>query len=222
MKVNEIFLSIEGEGKRAGLPAVFVRFFGCNMTCSYCDTVYSCKGNDYKEMSIDEIIEEMDKYHCNNVTVTGGEPLIHEGMNDFLERLLEEGYDINVETNGSVSPTVRSDKSVFKGNTIFYTMDYKCPSSEMESFMDIRNFIELDDDDVLKFVVGSQDDLIKAHDIIMRLEDEGTYPQIYFSPVFGAIEPKEIVTFLLEHHLYHCKVQLQLHKYIFPINMRGV
>ncbi len=132
MKVNEIFLSIEGEGKRAGLPAVFVRFFGCNCACTYCDSVYACKGDDYKEMSIDEIIEEIDKYQCNNVTATGGEPLIHLEINEFLTRLIDEGYDINVETNGTIKPILRATndlKDNFYQGTIFYTMDYKCPSS---------------------------------------------------------------------------------------------
>ena len=220
MKVNEIFLSIEGEGKRAGLPAVFVRFFGCNCSCSYCDSVYACKGNDYKEMSIDEIINEVEKYQCNNVTTTGGEPLIHQDINQFLQELIDNGYDVNVETNGTEVPVVYKER-IDQGD-IFYTMDYKCPSSGAETLMNPEAFKKLRDDDVLKFVVGSQEDLNKAYDVVTSLEEDNIYPQIYFSPVFGAIEPKEIVAFLLDKKLYQCKCQLQLHKYIYDPNQRGV
>ena len=222
MKVNEIFLSIEGEGKRAGLPAVFIRLFGCNIACSYCDTTYACKGDDYKEMSIDEIIAEIDNYACNNVTVTGGEPLIAQDIENLLNRLLDELYDVNVETNGTKLLPVRRDEFDGTSGTIFYTVDYKCPSSGVEQFMNRETFAQLEPDDVLKFVVGSQDDLNRAYEVATELEREGLYPQTYFSPVFGSIEPKDIVAFVLENKLFHCKVQLQLHKYIYPIDMRGV
>lgn len=222
MKVSEIFLSIEGEGSRAGLPAVFVRFFGCNVVCSYCDSQYACKGDDYKEMSIDEILAEVAKYECNNMTITGGEPLIHPQIEEFLNRLLDEGYDVNVETNGTKLLPVRRDEFDSTSGTIFYTVDYKCPSSGVENFMNLETFNQLRDEDVLKFVVGSQEDLEKAYQIVTDIEDKGMYPQIYFSPVFNAIDPKDMVAFLLENKLYHCKCQLQLHKYIWPIDMRGV
>ena len=222
MKVNEIFQSIEGEGKRAGLPCIFIRLFGCNLNCSYCDTRYSCEGNDYTVMSIGQIMTTLKNLYPNlkRVTVTGGEPLIHDGIRKLLQTLLEDGYDINVETNGSVLPR-RFYPICYPeaSGTLFYTMDWKCESSGMQGHMDYGYAEELNSDDVLKFVVGSREDLDGALAVIEKIRN---HPQIYFSPVFGKIEAKEIVDYLLEKQLYDCKVQLQLHKFIWEPTTRGV
>lgn len=228
MKVVEIFKSIDGEGIRAGLPCTFIRLFGCNLKCSYCDSRYACEGDGYREMSIPQIIKEVDEYGVPNVTVTGGEPLIHPGIVKLLEQLLNLGYDVNVETNGSQFPKRIVYDTDFKLNplgcvflkgSLFYTMDYKCPSSGMESHMHIDILNELTEQDVLKFVVGSQEDLDKALSIIEQLRVK---PQIYFSPVFDKIQAVDIVDYLLDKQLFDCKVQLQLHKYIWNPEQRGV
>ena len=101
-KVNEIFLSIDGEGYRTGLPVVFIRLYGCNLNCSYCDTRYSCEGQEYKEMSLYDILVKVLHYGVPRVTLTGGEPLIHPGVKDLINSLVANDIEVNIETNGAV------------------------------------------------------------------------------------------------------------------------
>lgn len=215
MKIVEIFKSIEGEGKRAGLPATFIRIFGCNCNCSYCDTRYGCVGDGYKDMTILEIVDEVEKLGLKNITITGGEPLIHKETEELVMALFRRlGAQINIETNGSIA--------INPLWPCFYTIDYKCPSSGMESKMYLPNFsLSASCKDVIKFVVGSDEDLKRAFEIIKDYDLENRC-EIYLSPVFGKIEPSEIAKFMLDHDLQNTKVQLQLHKYIWDPNKRGV
>lgn len=221
MKVVEIFQSIEGEGIRAGFPAIFIRLFGCNLHCSYCDTRYGCEGEDYTVMSVQEIISYCKKnFVCSRVTVTGGEPLIHPGIELLLDRLTFAGYEVNVETNGTKLPIhIEGEGSVSRPGSVFYTMDYKCPSSGMSNEMDIGALLLLESGDVLKFVVGSKEDLDEALEVYEMLD---TKAHVFFSPVFGQIEPKEIVDYLLKHKMDDCRAQVQLHKVIWSPDKRGV
>lgn len=223
MRVVEIFKSIDGEGIRAGLPTTFIRLFGCNLHCSYCDTRYGCEGNDYITMSVREIVEECHRLEVESITITGGEPLIHEGIESLIEQLLFDGFWVNIETNGTIDPYKFVQKSLackYLGDgNLFFTMDYKSPSSGMNDKMDLANFRSLKRYDVLKFVVGSYEDLDKAIGVLDELK---TTANVYFSPVFGEIEPKTIVEYILQHKLYDCKVQLQMHKVIWPVDKRGV
>ena len=212
MKVSEIFLSIEGEGKRAGLPCTFIRLFGCNLRCSYCDSMYAVDGDDYTEMTIDEIVNEVLKLGCTNITVTGGEPLYHTETNDLLKALLAKNMWVNVETNGSIQPTVR-------GTHIFYTVDYKTNSSKMTSLMKPEIFKGLFQNDVIKFVVGSAEDLNQAKEFMKDINVPGS---IYVSPVFGKIQPLDIVAYLEENGLWNWHLQLQLHKILWDPEKRGV
>lgn len=234
MKVVEIFKSIDGEGIRAGLPCTFIRLFGCNLHCSYCDTRYGCEGDAYTIRSIPEIMNIVAMYEVKRVTVTGGEPMIHAGIEKLLQELVDRGYEVNVETNGTRFPlkfepkpttyklNFRTGESepVYDGKgRVFYTMDWKCKSSEMENHMSIDVVNALTQDDVLKFVVGSTEDLDGALSVIEQMTSN---PTIFFSPVFGKIEPSEIVDYLLGKGLYDCRVQLQMHKFIWPVDARGV
>lgn len=213
MKVVEIFKSIDGEGKRAGLPTTFIRLHGCNLSCSYCDSKYACTGDEYTEMTPEQIIEYVLDLGINSVTVTGGEPLIHDDINFLLEKLNHFGFDVNVETNGSQNISVNR----FPG--VWFTVDYKCPTSKMTDQMNPYLFEhQLRSNDVLKFVVGSEEDMNAALQVIEKYRPNCS---IYFSPVFG-FDAKKIVEFMMEHELYHCKVQLQLHKYIWDKDTRGV
>lgn len=212
MKVVEIFKSIDGEGKRAGLPTTFIRLYGCNLNCSYCDTRYGCENDNYTVMSVEEILQAVDNLHCKSITITGGEPLIHPGIQVLISRLYAVGYYINIETNGTRRIEHKST------DRLFFTVDYKCPSSGMTDFMKC-NFEDLDRDDVLKFVVGNIKDMERA---LQFLEEHNIRAQVYFSPVFGKIEPKEIVEFLLQHQLNDYKVQLQMHKIIWNPDQKGV
>lgn len=212
MKVIEIFKSIDGEGKRAGLPTTFVRLFGCNCRCSYCDTPYSLTGNEFTEMSVEEIVEQCLALGVPSITVTGGEPLIHREI-EFLLSRLNEYFDVNVETNGTVNPSMYHHLK----NT-WFTVDYKCPSSGEESKMNTYAFTTLREEDVLKFVVGSDEDLNRAYEIINQYKP---LAQIYFSPIFG-FDGSRIVEFMLANRLHGTKVQLQIHKYLWDKDKRGV
>lgn len=216
MKVVEIFKSIEGEGKRAGLPCTFIRLFGCNLRCKYCDTKYGWSSeysDNAKEMSIEQIVEEAVKIGVPHITITGGEPLIHDDLFLLLSELAKRNFWVNVETNGTMLPKCHNVPN------IFYTMDYKTNASGMSDEMNMEAIQTLQCKDVLKFVVGSIEDCKQAKDIIDNIKPEAA---IYFSPVFGKIEPKEIVEFLLSNEMYNCNVQVQLHKIIWPADMRGV
>ena len=221
MKVVEIFTSIEGEGARAGLPATFIRLFGCNLRCTYCDSAYAHErayADEAKEMTIDEIIQEVQNRKTAAVTVTGGEPLIHNDIKLLLNTLIDNGCNVNVETNGTVIPPVIN-------SNIFYTMDFKTHISGMSKEMNPAAFKALENRDVVKCVVASKADMLQAQtflDDIYGNRDVTEMPQIYFSPVWGKIEPKEIVEYLLENQLFHIKVQLQLHKLIWSPDRRGV
>ncbi len=218
-KIAEMFSSINGEGTHAGQLAFFVRFTGCNLNCSYCDTKWANVSNaEYTEMTADEIRSEVQKSGISNVTVTGGEPLIQPNIVPLLETLCGDGRYVEIETNGSadVSEVVK-----IKGERPALTMDYKLPSSGMESFMRTENFALLEAKDTVKFVSGSRADLERALEIIREYGLVGKCA-VYISPVFGKLKPAEIVDFMLANKLNGANVQLQMHKFIWDPNMRGV
>lgn len=223
MRVVEIFRSIDGEGKRAGLPTTFIRLHGCNLHCSYCDTRYGCEGDDFSIMSIPEIISVIKLLGVKSITITGGEPLIHEGIEGLVTTLVRSGYWVNIETNGTIN--VEKFKSCLPlgvkeiQSNLFFTVDYKCPGSGMNHRMGLTTFKGLTQDDVLKFVVGDENDMDVALGVLDEIQ---TSANVYFSPVFGKIEPSAIVEYILRHKLYDCKVQLQMHKIIWEPEKRGV
>lgn len=212
MRVVEIFKSIDGEGIRAGIPVTFIRLEGCNLRCSYCDTHYSYDNANYTEMTPDEIYDTVYRMGCKRITLTGGEPLIHEDVDKLISLLTKHCFEVNIETNGSVdiSPYLESRRTII-------TMDYKCPSSGMESSMLVSNLKLLSKNDVLKFVVGDKKDLDVCRHLIKY-----TQAKVYISPVFGKITPREIVEYMLEHEMHDCRVQVQLHKIIWDPEQKGV
>ena len=219
MKVVEKFVSINGEGSKAGQLAVFIRFAGCNLDCVYCDTKWANeKDVSYSEMSKEEIYEYIKSTGVRNITVTGGEPLLQDGIYEFLEYLsLDKELSVEIETNGSV------DISLFKkiDNTPSFTMDYKLDYSNMENKMFLDNLKKLDKRDVIKFVSGSQKDLeilkniVEKYNLIERTK-------VYVSPVFGAIEPSVIVDWMIENNLNGMNLQIQMHKIIWDPEKKGV
>ena len=218
-KIAEMFSSINGEGTHAGQLAFFVRFTGCNLNCSYCDTKWANVPNaEYTEMTADEIRSEAQKNGISNVTVTGGEPLIQPNIIPLLKMLCGDGRYVEIETNGSADVSVVLK---IKGNRPALTMDYKLPSSGMESFMRTENFALLEAKDTVKFVSGSLADLERALEIIRKYGLIGKCA-VYISPVFGKLKPAEIVDFMLSNKLNGVNVQLQMHKFIWDPNMRGV
>ena len=213
MMVKEIFHSIDGEGLRTGELATFIRLAGCNIRCTYCDTDYALRINQGKPITVEEIMAEVEKHKCGNVTLTGGEPLIHKDVEILIDRLVREGYRVNIETNGAV------DISPYINQEVLITMDYKLPSSGVESSMFTDNLFKLRYSDVLKFVVGSVEDLDRMSEVMAM------YPiraNIYVSPVFGKITPLEIVDYMKENQLTNVRLQVQLHKIIWEPSERGV
>ena len=220
MRVAEKFISINGEGTRAGELAVFVRFTGCNLRCSYCDTMWANEpGCPYEEMSPAQICEYVRSTGIKNVTLTGGEPLLQKDMDKLISLLISEcGVRVEIETNGAVD--LRPFAELPEGRPLF-TMDYKLPSSGYEDRMIAENFSVLEKEDTVKFVSGSRADLERAGEII---EKYGLLDRchVYFSPVFGRIEPAEIVDFMLNKRMNKARIQIQMHKVIWDPNARGV
>ena len=217
MKVVEKFVSINGEGLRAGELAVFIRFKGCNLSCSYCDTTWAKEADcDFEELTPLQIFEYIKSTNIRNVTLTGGEPLLQKDIDKLIELILADGNKrVEIETNGSV------DISKFKADGLTFTMDYKLPSSGCEDKMNLDNFTFLKKKDTVKFVSGSTYDLNKALDII-RKYDLINKCHVYFSPVFGKIDPREIVGFMIDNNLNDARVQIQMHKVIWDPNQKGV
>ena len=219
MRVAEKFISINGEGVRAGELAVFVRFQGCNLRCHYCDTKWALVQDcPYEEMSPEKIHAYTKNTGIKNVTLTGGEPLLQKDMDRLLAILLaDEDLRVEIETNGAV------DLRKFcacPGRPVF-TMDYKLPSSGYEKSMVLSNFELLSPDDTVKFVSGSTQDLERAYQVIQEY-DLLRKCHVYFSPVFGDIEPAEIVSFMMDHKLNEARLQIQMHKVIWDPDKRGV
>lgn len=218
-RVVEKFVSINGEGKKAGQLSVFIRFKGCNLNCSYCDTKWANeKDAMFTYMTGEEIYGYIKETNVKNCTLTGGEPLLQEGMADLLKLLSDdENINIEIETNGSV------DLSEFAGisDRISFTMDYKQPSSNMEGHMCLSNFSLLKEKDTVKFVSGSLEDLLRAKEIIEKYRLKGKCG-LYLSPVFGKIKPADMVDFLIENNMNDVNIQLQLHKFIWDPEKKGV
>lgn len=218
-KVAELFTSINGEGPRAGQLAVFVRFTGCNLACSYCDTSWANEpGAEYRLMNEAEIVGEIRQTNVRNATLTGGEPLGQPGIDVLLHTLEKESaLCVEIETNGSMplAPYRHMD------NRPHMTMDYKLPGSGMEQAMCLDNFKHLESEDTIKFVCAGRADLVRAAQVIEKYALNGRC-HIYLSPVFGRLDPAEMVEFMKEKQLNGVNLQLQLHKFIWDPQKRGV
>lgn len=269
IKINEIFKSIDGEGIRTGAPTIFIRFAGCNLHCKYCDTPYALKGDQYDPEYVDaQSVARKVESLCPppkseyggmdsfiNITITGGEPLIH--YMDILEILESLGrlpyrFSINIETNGSINPDtfiykynnsefgkslIVRDGKVQHSNHIFFTFDIKTSSAgERERLaclddngdLKFAHYIptichEEAPTDVIKAVVGSIEDLDYVRGIYTKNMSHLRQFAWYISPVFGKIEPKDLVEYVLKYPACNSwKVQLQLHKIIWDKDKRGV
>ena len=219
LQVVEKFVSINGEGRRCGQLATFIRFAGCNLNCGYCDTAWA---NDRKvafdPMTAEEVYAYIKDTQVTNVTLTGGEPLLQQDVGVLLELLSQDPeLYVEIETNGSVLLSKFSDLE----NPPSFTMDYKLPSSGMERMMALENFDHLTEKDTVKFVSGSMADLEKARELINKYKlTEKT--SIFISPVFGDIELESIVDFMKDNQMNGVNMQVQLHKIIWDPNERGV
>ena len=211
MRVTEIFHSVQGESTFAGLPCVFIRLTGCPLRCTWCDTDYAFFGGT--DRSIDDILDTVRSYGCRLVEVTGGEPLAQPDSSLLLRRLCQEGFTVLLETSGAVDTTI-VDPSVR------IILDVKCPGSGMTERMHWPNVERLRPQDEAKFVIQDRNDYEWAKRILdrFRLTDHCT---VLFSPVFGALDPRQLAEWLLADRL-PIRLQLQLHKHIWAPDMRGV
>jgi 7-carboxy-7-deazaguanine synthase len=213
LTVNEIFYSIQGESTFAGWPCIFIRLTGCNLRCKYCDTKYAYEeGND---IPLESILATVKGFECNLVEVTGGEPLIQEETPGLISTLIDNGYTVLLETNGS------QDISIVD-NSCIRIVDIKCPSSGMEKNNYWKNLKYLTLHDQLKFVIALREDYLYAKKVLdnpaIKEKKELT---VNFSPVFKKMHPKELASWILADNL-PVRLHIQLHKYIWGEKTRGV
>ena len=212
LKINEIYLSVQGESTWAGLPCVFVRLTGCDSRCSYCDTEYAFYEGSRK--SLDEVFDEVLRFECPLVEITGGEPLLQKNVLSLMAALCDADRTVLIETSGAhdisgIDPRVHR------------IMDLKTPSSGEVARNLYANIALLNHRDEVKFVIGSRDDYEWSREQIERHQLANRVKAVLLSPVFGRIEPREIVEWMLEDRL-SARFQLQIHKFIWEPRARGV
>ena len=212
LTINEIFYSIQGESTRAGRPCVFVRLTACDLRCTWCDTVYAF--DEGRKQSVDEVMAEVERYDCPLVEITGGEPLLQPDVYALMNRLLANGRTVLLETGGH-RPIDRVPAGVVK------VLDVKCPGSGEEAKNDWQNLDRLSPHDEVKFVVQDRADYEFARDVIRRRDLASRCAAVLISPVHGVLDPKTLSEWILTDGV-QARLQLQLHKYIWPASQRGV
>lgn len=203
MNINEIFYSIQGEGKWTGLPNIFIRVTGCNLRCGFCDTKYAYV--DREEKDIKEICQGIKKYKCKKICITGGEPLLQKDIFELIDLLIKKGYEMIIETNGSI----KVDGLLGKKN-LFISMDIKCPSSKMNDKMNFENIKKLQPNDQLKFIIADKKDYDFARKIFVKYKP---ICNVFFQPAWGT-DTKLLTDWILDDNL-NVKLGLQLHKIIW-------
>jgi len=212
LTVNEIFYSIQGESTRAGQPCVFVRLTACDLRCSWCDTPYAF--HEGRKASVDDVLAEVEGYGCPLVEITGGEPLLQEDVYPLMDRLLARGRTVMLETGGH-RPVTRVPTAVVK------IVDVKCPGSGEADKNDWANLERLAAHDEVKFVIKDRTDYEFAGDVVRRYGLASRCAAILYSPVHGVLDPKTLSEWMLADHV-PARLQLQLHKYIWTPDTRGV
>jgi len=212
LNVSEIFYSIQGESRHAGYPCLFIRLHGCNLRCSYCDARYTYD-EPGREMTVAAVMQEVQKTPGAMVEVTGGEPLLQEGVYPLFDALLADHRTVLLETNGSVDIS-RVPAAVIR------IMDLKCPGSNMHQQMLPANLALLRPEDEIKFVLSSRQDYDWAREMI-HAHGLAEIAHLSCSPVIGSLAPAELAQWLMQDRL-PCRLQLQLHTILWPGQKRGV
>jgi 7-carboxy-7-deazaguanine synthase len=210
MRVTEIFFSVQGEGTRAGLPCVFVRFTGCDLRCVYCDTAYAFQGG--ADVTADAVLEEVARHPCRLVCLTGGEPLLQRELPALARALLARGYEVTVETHGQ-RPLDGLPPDVVR------IVDVKTPGSGAVT-TDFGYLDRLAPRDEVKFVVASREDFTWSLEVIRRHALDGR-AHVLFSPVWGKVEPRDLAAWMLASGV-QARLSLQIHKVIWGAEARGV
>jgi len=211
LTVNEVFFSIQGEGTRAGRPCVFVRLTGCPLRCTWCDTAYAF--HEGVKRAEDDLMTEVETFPCNLVELTGGEPLSQPAAFPFITRLLDSGREVLVETSGHILLEALDKRAVA-------IMDVKAPGSGETHRMEWRNLDLLKPNDEVKFVIADRRDYEWSRDLAREKKILARCP-VLFSPVHGVLDPGELARWILEDGL-PVRLQVQLHKYLWPGVERGV
>ncbi len=211
LRVNEIFRSIQGESTYAGLPCAFVRLTGCNLRCVWCDSAYAF--HEGRSMNVEEVIAEVERLGCSRVEVTGGEPLLQDDAIPLMEGLLAKGLTVLLETGGSL-PVERVPAGVVR------IVDVKCPGSGEEARNRWENLSLLRGSDEVKFVVADRADFEWAARQVRSRRLSAVCP-VLFSPVHGVLDPGDLAGWVLEDGL-DVRVQVQLHRVLWPGRLRGV
>ena len=206
MQVTEIFYSIQGEGSTIGSPTVFIRTTGCNLRCVYCDTTYAYTSG--KKMEIKKILEQIKTYPCDQICITGGEPLLQEDLKELINGLVQNKKTIILETNGS-----QSIQEFTHYPSLIISMDLKTPSSNMNEHMNLKNIKSLRVQDQLKCIINDKKDYQYAKNIINEYHPNCI---IFFQPVWGT-DTSKLASWMLEDHL-SVRLGIQLHKIIWGEN----
>lgn len=210
--ISEIFYSIQGESIFSGRPCSFVRLSGCNLRCSYCDTRFAYEHG--AEMSISEILSRVSQIQCRLVEITGGEPLLQQETPELINNLVENGYEVMLETNGSLNIGI-VDKRCVK------IMDIKCPSSNESDKNDLSNLRRLNKIDQVKFVIGTREDFEFMKNILKTHSLDLPDGHILLSPIPDRLPASTLAEWILDEHL-NVRLQLQLHKLLWPDRERGI
>lgn len=212
LRINEIFFSIQGESSWAGRPCAFVRLTGCNLRCVWCDTEYAF--HEGRQMPVAEVADRVLAYRSDLVEITGGEPMLQPGIHPLIARLLGAGLTVMIETSGA-SDIARLDPRVIK------IMDLKCPASGESDRNLWSNLEHLGPRDEIKFVVVDRADYEWARDVIAHRHLADRVNAILLSPAFGILAPDSLASWILADRL-PVRMQLQMHKHIWPPNTRAV
>jgi 7-carboxy-7-deazaguanine synthase len=211
LRITEIYASIQGESTHVGKPCVFVRLTGCNLRCTWCDSEFTFTGGTH--MDIDDVVAKAHEFGVHTVEVTGGEPLAQKNAIPLMEALLARGHEVLLETSGSLPIAPVPD-------AVHVIMDLKAPDSGEEAANLWENIDALAPNDEVKFVLASRRDYDWAAEVVGRY-DLSARCCVLFSPVWGSIEPQDLVAWVLQDGL-DVRVQLQLHKVIWPADAQGV
>lgn len=212
LTVNEIFYSIQGESTHAGEPCVFVRLTACDLRCTWCDTEYAFY--EGTKRSVDDVVADVERYGCPLVEITGGEPLLQDDVYPLMESFLSRGRTVMLETGGH-RPITRVPKAVVK------IVDVKCPGSGESDKNCWENLSALEPHDEVKFVIQDRRDYDFAVDIVNRYDLASRTAAILFAPVTGILSPKTLSEWILADRV-PARLQVQLHKIIWPPETRGV
>lgn len=212
LTINEIYLSVQGESTHVGRPCVFVRLTACDLRCRWCDTPYAFTGG--RKMTVEDVVAEVEPLQCRLAEITGGEPLLQPDAYVLMERLLERGFQVLLETGGHVPIDKVPDEVVA-------IVDVKCPASGEAHRMHWPNLEQLSPLDEVKFVIQDRADFDYAKDVVIRYGLTSRTAATLFSPVHGVLAPAELAAWILESHL-PVRLQLQAHKYIWNPDARGV